>query len=39
MLERALSNPSERGFDHIPAAEKKAILEILRDTGVLSVTP
>lgn len=35
MLVRALSDSSDRRFDYLPAAEKKAILEILRETGVL----
>ena len=36
MLESVLSDSSDRSFDHIPSSEKKAILEILRDTGVIS---
>ena len=35
MLGEALSDSSERNYDYLPAAEKRAILEILKDTGVL----
>lgn len=39
MLESALSEGADRRFDYLPGAEKRAILEILRDTGVLSAGP
>ena len=39
MLVNALSEGGSRDFDHIPSEEKRAILSILRQTGVLPENP